>query len=185
LIIGIVGGIGTGKSSVVDRLREQHEYSEVSIAASLKAQCAIMFPTVPREAFFGTQVEKATLRQDLGGVSGRTVLEETAAHFRRYDPDVWVRRSVGAAISDSQHAEQSIKIAVPDVRYPNEVALIKKMGGVIVRTHVLGENPPRTGHDSDNFWPHFEYDFGIVAGRGDMIMLRAQVDEMAEQLGAR
>ncbi len=185
MIIGIVGGIGTGKSTVVKWLVRYRDFSEVSIAESLKQQCADLFPAVPREAFFGTQEEKGLVRQELGGVSGRTMLEETAAHFRRYDPDMWVRRSLGKAISACQFIAQPIRIAVPDVRYPNEVAMIQSLGGVIARSHVVGEEPPRTGHASDNYWPHFEYDFGICAKRGELENVHAQVDEMVRQLEVR
>lgn len=172
-IVGLIGGIGSGKSSAAHHLTHQHRFVEVSIADAMKRFIRDLYG-LPDEAVFGTQEQKAAARDELGGVSSRTALEHTAKFLRSFNENVLIDHAVRT--SDAH------RLVFPDVRYPNEFEWIKRNGGVIILMHVLFERPPSTGHESDEHWRNMEWDQRVNAERGDMTSVYNQLDAIVREI---
>lgn len=173
VIVGVIGGIGSGKSSAVDFLKRQHRFVEVSIADYMKHFVRDLYG-LPDEAVFGTQADKAEPRTQLGGESARTVLEHMAKFLRGFNENVLIDHAV--------RSSEAHRLAFPDVRYPNEHAWIKSNGGVIIRMHVLYEHAPSTGHESDEHWRNMAYDYRVNAERGDMGGIHQQLAKIVAEI---
>lgn len=125
MIIGFTGPAGSGKDTAADHLVAHHGFTKVSWAGPLKAALAAMgFPepndralkevTIPGFPFSWRQAAQA-----LGTEWGRTL-----------DPDIWVKL-VGRLVSDNPEASW----VVSDVRFENEAAMIRSLGGVVIHLH--------------------------------------------------
>lgn len=133
-LIGIVGGAGDGRRPVVQRLVGAHEFDAQPIIQAVRDMVA---------AGFGLHIETmGTSEMDepiefLGGSTLRQV-EATLMHDwgrRLIHSDVWIsvwRRRLERSGSES--------VVVPDLRYPNEAMVIRKLGGVMWR--VLNSDSP-------------------------------------------
>ena len=146
-VIGIWGLQGVGKTALANAIAAKCEGSEVlPLAEPLKR--------LAKEYFGWDGVKDArgrALLQHLGTDTGRA-----------FDPEIWVRKweqAAGAALF------MGVKlILVDDVRFPNEVEAIRKMGGVIVKL-VSTERGNVLDHASERL--DLEYDMGVQAGPGD------------------
>ena len=68
---------------------------------------------------------------------------------------------------------------VVDVRFPNEVDVIKRMGGIIVR--IERDDVTDTGtHESETALDNFEADYTIRAEKGDFGLLHMSLDSILE-----
>lgn len=138
MIIGILGYIGSGKGTVADCLVGTHGFTQDSFAASLKDVCAEMFNW------------------------SRELLEGDTTHSRewRNEPDLWWSAELGITDFTPRMALQMIgtdtlrnhfhvdiwqltlknrlvkygdkDVVISDVRFPNEINLIREMGGILV-----------------------------------------------------
>lgn len=171
-VIGLCGGIGSGKSTVARYLAVKHDFHQSSFAAKLKAICADVFAPlgVKDSHFFGSQADKAEPIEKLGGVTGRRILELVGTEgFRAAYADVWVRYWA-ATLEPGNYV-------VEDVRYPNEAQIIRELGGKIWRIErEEGPKEERTGHASDEEWRRIQPDAVIKAKWGDIGWLYAQAD---------
>ena len=124
-IIGITGRAGSGKTSLAEVL-EEHGYVIKNFADPLK--------WIAKRYFWwdGKKDERGRrLLQNLGTECGRT-----------YHPNTWVKHMeiyIESRIKMEQVAKykQDIKIVIPDVRFPNEVELIRNLKGTII--HLEGK----------------------------------------------
>ena len=163
MIIGIVGFLGSGKGTAGDILIEQHGYTRVSFADAVKDAVSVIFDW-PRDLLegdtetsrifretrdkwwsekFGYDVTPRYMLQLMGTEAGRDVFNE----------NLWVH-TVARRIRSMQDNESKDKFVIPDVRFPNELEFIRKMGGHVVRV-VRGPDPEwySLAHASNN--PNF------------------------------
>lgn len=136
MIVGLVGFIGSGKGSVADISVNKHGYIKESFANSVKDAVSSVFGW-ERNLLEGDTPESRVWRETddawwsehlkrpfsprlalqlMGTESGRNV-------FHR---DVWV-----LSLLKRVHPQKNYVIA--DVRFPNEIDMIKKMGGKVYR----------------------------------------------------
>lgn len=86
----------------------------------------------------------------------RKALQDHGTKKRDIDPEYWVEK-----------VETNIKwrprdlFVIPDVRYPNEVEMIRRQGGMIVRIERPGVGPVNS-HDSETNVPQLDVDHVIV-----------------------
>jgi hypothetical protein len=143
MIIGLVGFIGCGKGTVGDLLVQDHGFVQDSFAAPLKDAVANIFGwnrtmlegstkasrdwrEQPDEFWsekFGKPFSPRLALQLLGTEAGRNVFHQ----------DIWV-------ISLLNRCNKRGNTVVTDVRFKNEIAVIQKEGGVIVRVR-RGDEP--------------------------------------------
>ncbi len=136
MIIGICGLIGSGKGTVADVLVEEHKFEKISFADKLKDAVGVLFDW-PRDMLEGEtsdsrywreQEDKFWTEETGRSITPRLVLQEFGTDCMRngfYD-GVWVS-FVKKKIIDNPDKN----FVIPDVRFENEVEVIKSMGGKV------------------------------------------------------
>jgi hypothetical protein len=174
-IIGLSGYARAGKDEVAKTLAKSHGFSHIAFADKLREFLAAVNPIVApsKERYFtrskvvvnleevldaygwdGYKVtefepEVRRLLQRLGTEAGRKVLGE----------NVWVDAALTGWPEDA-------KIAVSDVRFPNEAQRIKDMGGVIWRVNRPGVGPANS-HPSETALDDWDFDW-VYENRSDL-----------------
>lgn len=178
MIIGICGLIGSGKGTVADYLIDQHSFQKISFADKLKDAVAEMFDW-PRPMLEGVTPQSRAWRerpdqfwsQELGrDITPRYVLQVFGTECMRqgfYD-GIWV-----SLVKKKIQENPDINWVIPDTRFPNEVNMIKSVGGSVWRVK-RGENPlwfdhykyhgvePQDTHPSEWAWAHSDFDHVIT-----------------------
>ena len=178
MIIGICGLIGSGKGTVADYLIGQHNFQKISFADKLKDAVAEMFDW-PRQMLEGVTPQSRGWRErpdvfwsnELGReITPRYVLQVFGTECMRqgfYD-GIWVS-FVKKKIQDNP----TTNWVIPDTRFPNEVDMIKTIGGSVWCVQ-RGDNPqwfneyknnnvePKDIHPSEWAWAHSNFDHTIV-----------------------
>ncbi len=189
MILGIVGAASSGKSTVAARLVKTYSYAEYSFAKPLKDLCAEQFSwdrallddATPEGVAYKEGPTDLWLPVDNGyaAESGtrREVLQYLGADvFRAMDRDHWVRRARVQLVGMPARPG----IVMPDVRFENEIALIRELGGSILRTvRQGGETTAASSHVSETELAAYPADFTVSAGPGDIAALHAAADELA------
>tara|TARA_B100002019_G_scaffold292532_1_gene315996 strand:- start:4505 stop:5113 length:609 start_codon:yes stop_codon:yes gene_type:complete len=189
MIIGLCGLIGSGKGTVADVLVEQG-YEKISFADKLKDGVASVF-NWDRQMLEGDTDESREWRetvdtfwtQETGRtITPRLVLQEYGTDCMRkgfYD-GIWVSLT-------KQHILQNPNknFIIPDVRFPNEIKMIKEIGGKVWRVQ-RGIDPvwfrmyqdigvePKDIHESEWRWANAGYTL-TIHNNGTMDELRSQV----------
>lgn len=124
VIIGFAGLIGAGKTTAALHLVARHGFERVRFAGPLRAMLRALGLTA-RELEGDLKERPSRL---LGGKTPRWALQSLGTEWGRdcIDPDLWVR-AWAAAI------EGKPRVVVDDVRFANEVAAIRHLGGRVAR----------------------------------------------------
>ena len=178
-IIGICGRAHSGKSMLSDYLIDRYGYEKVYFAQSLKEFCAVLlgFPSVDEMNKHKTEEKDYVLgKKGVEYISSRTdipyevVLEEVQAihstfksirHalqfigtdlIRKYNPNWHVNELI-------QRIERSAsdKIIIDDVRFPNELEVLERMGAklvFVVRPNL--ENVTHHASEESLSWQNFD-----------------------------
>lgn len=137
MIIGICGLIGAGKDTIADYLVNIHQFRRESFANSLKDAVAAVFGW-DRELLEGRTKQSREWREQpdpwwstrLGqSITPRQVLQLWGTEVCRkgYHDDIWIA-SLENKIRNSRD-----DIVISDCRFPNEIAAIKRAGGIVIR----------------------------------------------------
>lgn len=190
MILGIIGATSSGKSTVANRLMKKFGYSDYSFASPLKDLCAKQFGW-DRALLDAATPEGKAYKEGLTDLrdprpssatqwclmSRRQVMQYLGTDvFRAMDQDHWVkmarRELVGIPVRPG--------IAFPDTRFLNEIALIRELGGLILRTvRQGGETTAASAHVSETELADYPADFTVCAESGDIAALQDAADELA------
>jgi len=143
-IIGIVGFAGSGKSTVGEYLKQNLGFEQLSFAESLKDAVSSIFGW-PRHMLEGDTPESREFREQKDewwskklnrDVTPRWALQYMGTDVIRdgLDDNIWIF-SVERKLSQTDKS-----IVITDVRFPNEIQMIHKLGGKILRI-VRGAEP--------------------------------------------
>ena len=181
MILGLIGKAGAGKSSVANILAEEYGFRRLPFAGPLKSMALAVGLT--DEEVHGSL--KETPSNLLCGRTPRQFMQWIGTEFGRemIGDDFWVnswRRQLGMFAVDNFHP---LKIVADDVRFQNEVDMIKSLGGVIIRVHGReGEGSPSgASHPSET--NRLQWDRGVV-NDGPMEILMARVRGLMDDLSA-
>lgn len=149
-LIALTGLAGSGKSTVADYLIEQHDFARMKFAQGLKDMLrAIGLDDDDIEGSGKEQPHyKLCMRTPrhamltLGTEWGRNLIGE----------DLWVR-ILEDRINGSFHTD----IVVDDCRFPNEAAMIKRLGGQVWR--IVRDTDRTINHPSETEQSQFEADW--------------------------
>jgi hypothetical protein len=134
MIIAITGLIGAGKDTIASHLVEKYGYERYSWATPLKDITATLFGW-ERGMLEGTTTTQREQREQtdewwsskLGkNWSPRIALQVMGTEVMRnaLHPDIWI-------LAGTQRIAGKQNVVIPDTRFPNEIAAIRDMGGVI------------------------------------------------------
>jgi hypothetical protein len=145
MIIGICGFIGSGKDTVADYLTNFHEFRRESFANSLKDAVAQVFGW-DRTMIEGRTKQAREWREQvdpwwsdrlkLPELTPRWVLQHWGTEVCRhgFHDDIWI-----ASLENKlRHSQDDVVIS--DCRFPNEIAAIRRAGGLVVRV-IRGPEP--------------------------------------------
>ncbi len=150
MIIGITGLISSGKGTVADILVNEHNFTKLSFADKLKDGIATIFGW-DRAMLEGDTTESRNWRETVDEfwtnetgreITPRLVLQEFGTDCMRngfYD-GVWVSLVKQEIINNPQN-----NYIIPDVRFPNEIQIIKSLDGEIWNVR-RGELPDWWGY---------------------------------------
>ena len=189
MIVGICGLIGSGKGTVADILEQEQGFIKVSFADSLKDAVSAVFGW-PRDLLEGDTEQSRAWREQVDiwwadrlkipNLTPRWVLQQWGTEVCRvgFHDNIWIASMERKLSSD-------INYVIPDTRFPNEINLIKKLGGQVwhvergalpswFEKYKLGGSPPRDIHASEWAWvrSHFEH---TIANNGTLDQLKQSV----------
>lgn len=127
MIIGICGLANSGKTTASKFLVEEYGLKKLSFAQGLKDMLIAL--GVPSDVVWGPAAIKEKPLQILNGHTARHALQTLGTEWGRncMGEDFWVNQWA-ARVADYPNG-----VVCDDVRFPNEVAKIKEMGGLIIR----------------------------------------------------
>lgn len=157
-IIGLTGKRRSGKDTVCAVLKEHTTLNvrRAAFADPLKEECAKALGITMEEL----EAEKAT--------TFRPLLQWWGTEFRRnkFGDDYWVRqmqerlRSFGA---EHQQCLHELVVVITDCRFDNEVAMVRSLGGLIVKTVRPGLPEDEHGkHVSESLADAIEADVTLI-----------------------
>lgn len=138
-IIGLVGYKNSGKDTIAQHLVNEYGYIQLSYASKLKDIISILFGW-SREMLEGNTPDSRLWRETVDpwwseklGVSSFTprkamVLVATNALRDHFHEDIWV-----LALERELIKHQNSNIVISDCRFPNEIDVIKKANGKMIR----------------------------------------------------
>lgn len=142
---GLIGKMGSGKTTAAEVLRNTHGYVPVSFAAPLKEMVIEADPLIEYRCWsqHGAPTNPVPVHlSDILKYSGKTFeeakreypevrrsLQRIGQGVRRIDPEYWVK----ALLTRLAELPAGTPVVVPDVRYPNEADALRTIGYTLVR----------------------------------------------------
>jgi dephospho-CoA kinase len=145
LVVGLVGDIGSGKTTVANFMRQELGFRELCLANPIKTIATDVFQFNEQEVY-GTQHEKST-KNKYWGISFREFAtkfgtEMMRVHFPKVFPELFKgdaqcqKLGIWGRIVDAQIEKCDVdqSIVVSDCRFPDEAELVqKKHKGIVIR----------------------------------------------------
>lgn len=140
MIIGVCGLIGAGKDTIADYLVNIHQFRRESFANTLKDAVAATFGW-DRELLEGRTKQSRSWREQVDpwwadrlgmpDLTPRWVLQYWGTEVVRkgFHDDFWI------ASLENKLRKSNDDIVISDCRFPNEIAAIKRAGGLVIRVH--------------------------------------------------
>ena len=170
MLIGLNGQIGAGKDEAYLRIKHLYEgtltVERVSYATKLKSSAAAALGVEPELWEVLKREPRAEIEivshhdGGIGHVHGRVSVREylqkygTEAHRDLFGDNFWVDAALPL---DFDHTGRIV--CVTDMRFPNEVARVKELGGITVR--VLNGPLAEVVHASEQVIPSEDIDFEV------------------------
>ena len=134
VLIGLMGSMGAGKSTAAKHLVAKHDFLRLRMAGPLKAMLAVL-------GLSEDEVDGPLKMEPCALLCGRT-----PRHAQQTIGTEWGRDMIGADLWVNATARQvrasSQPVVIDDVRLPNEVAMIRALGGEVWLVRRPDSEPP-------------------------------------------
>lgn len=208
MIIGVCGLIGSGKDTIADYLQNIHQFRRESFASTLKDAVSAVFGW-DRDLLEGRTRHSREWREqvdpwwaerlDMPGLTPRWVLQHWGTEVVRksFHDNTWI-----ASLENKLRKSQD-DVVISDCRFPNEIAAIRRAGGMVIRVR-RGPDPdwyrvamaanqhsqPNASteilkqlgvHASETAWVGTNFD-AVLDNNGTMDHLYSQVTHLVQDL---
>lgn len=162
MLLGLSGKMRTGKNTAADYLCAQYGFRQVAFADPIKRLAMEYFQLTHAECY-GQKTDRS-----------RYVLQKIGEYFRELDEDVWCRYTLA-------HIPQGQSTVISDVRFPNEVEMIRQAGGKIYR--LCRTLPPSFGadHISETALDHYHQFDALVDNSGSVEALHESLQLLMKE----
>ena len=191
MILGLCGLIGSGKGTVADILVKDYNFTKISFADKLKDAVSVLFGW-DRELLEGKTDESRAWREEIDffwtreigeDITPRLVLQKFGTECMRngfYD-GIWI-----SLVKKELLSYRDQNFVIPDVRFVNEIKMIKSMGGDVWRVK-RGSDPdwfrryvtkniiPNNIHPSEWNWATSKMDY-VLANNGSLDNLKLHLE---------
>lgn len=149
MIIGICGLASAGKDSIADFIiQDNPDFVKIKMAHHLKDVCSLLFG-MDRKMLEGETIEDRIKREEVDSFWNERVLEDlqpfTPRKALQYVGTNLLRnqlcQNIWVSCLEKKIKDNNLQnVIVPDIRFLNEIELIRKLGGIIIRVE-RGERP--------------------------------------------
>jgi len=212
MIIGVCGLIGAGKDTIADYLVNIHQFRRESFANTLKDAVSSVFGW-DRELLEGRTRHSREWREqvdpwwaerlNMPNLTPRWVLQYWGTEVVRkaFHDNTWI------ASLENKLRKTTDDVVISDCRFPNEIAAIKRAGGMVIRVHrgadpewyhyadLVNQGPDRNLkwswaktqldkfniHDSETAWIGTQFD-AVVDNNSNMDNLFTQLNSLVQDL---
>ena len=168
----IIGNIGSGKSTA-SNIFKKYNYEEITFAGPVKEIGLVL--GFEYDELYGSQKDKLKINE-FWGVSGREFMQKFATDIMRNELykhlnmsmngyTIWVRLCEKKILN---LVKENKKIIVSDGRFPDEINMIKKLGGKIIKINRNITNNDINTHSSENYIKNITPD--IIINNNDTII---------------
>lgn len=136
-VIGLVGATGAGKTTLANHLATAFSYVRLSMAEPLK-EMLLALGLSPADVS-GPPEQRARPHRLLGGKSARFALQTLGTDWgrNRISPDIWTNAIYDRIVSIKDPIRrpqgEQVRIIIDDLRFPNDWAMLDRVGGVLIR----------------------------------------------------
>lgn len=129
-LIGVAGCKRQGKDTIGDYMVEHYGYTKIGFADSLKVALQAIFK-FSDEQLYGDLKE---ITDDFWNLTPRNAMQTIGTDLMRnqFMDDVWVR-CVERTITEAWKTTPFKKFVISDIRFPNEIDMVKRLSGKIIR----------------------------------------------------
>jgi hypothetical protein len=175
-LIGICGAYNSGKTTVAEYIKNKYNYTEHSYAGPLKevAKCF----GFSHEEVYGTQAEKEKINS-FWGISGREFLQKFGTDIcRELLPTVIPQMSsIWVQLAEKKMIEEK-KLIIPDIRFENEAAIIRKHNGIIIKIiRSVNRKKEISQHKSEQNFDKIKSDY-IIYNNNTLEELYCSIDKI-------
>lgn len=174
MLIGFIGKMGSGKSTAADYLVENHNFVKHNFKDALDKELVNLYPILLSSLGDGFSKPEDVVKRKPSSPALRELKQKHGTDVRRaQDPDYWTKKWVDYYYGFTH----DVKVCVDDVRFQNEVDIIKSLGGMVVR--IERTDITDTGdHLSEIALDGYKADFTITADKGDQMMVYMSLDNI-------
>lgn len=175
ILIGLAGPAGVGKDTVGNRLYYMHGFINTSFAEPLRIAASEIFG-IDYNHFTDRELKDSVV--EYWGMTPRQMIQRLGTEGVRgtFGEDFWLKRWKMV----KETAGMS-RVVVTDVRFLNEAAMIREMGGKIVHMLRPDLEPVEGNHASGQGIPFLAGDY-ILDNDGDLKGLYEKVDALLREL---
>jgi dephospho-CoA kinase len=188
MLIGLFGQKRVGKDTIADYLSEKYGYKQMAMATQLKEACTVIFG-FSYEQLYGDLKEVVDERFDITPRRAMQYLgtDVFRKHIKSIIPNIgenfWVNR-VEDKIKQLRSENPTINIVVSDIRCANELDMISRLGGIIIKIerpnlHLLYE--PDMHESEAGILNITGYDYSVI-NDGSIEELHRKIDDILEEL---
>lgn len=165
MLVIFVGKIGSGKTAAANILKK-YSFEEETFAEPIKQ--FLLTIGFNYEDVYGSQEEKLKVNK-FWNISGREFMQKFATDIMRNQlktvlpnlelngSTVWVR-AMEKKILDNPDKN----IVIGDGRFPDEIMLIKKYGGVVIKINRPSNSNNNFNHESESYFDSIQPDYEII-----------------------
>ncbi len=184
VVIGVTGKAGSGKSTLARRLVDRVAAVRIPFAKPLKSMLLDLLETQGIGLAVATRMIDGDLKEApsevFGGRTPRHAMQTLGTEWgRALSPTFWVdawRRSVDRATLEASADMRRLVVVADDVRFPEEVAAIRALGGVIVRVDRPGAGLAASAGNHASETTDIGAPDVVIVNDGDLDWLYAQVE---------